>query len=74
MSDNNWWDDLVGKTVTEAKVALPHPKYSIRVVKENGQNYIVHADMRVYRIDVAVENGIITEIVNPMSDYWSVDN
>jgi hypothetical protein len=70
----NWWDNLIGKTIEEAKNILPDGKYSIRVCKRDGVEFALLADIQVYRIDVAVQGNVITKIINPMYKYWSKDN
>ena len=53
------FDYLIGKSVK----GLKKPKgYTVRVVKEDGVWYMVTMDFRTDRINVIVENGIITEI------------
>jgi hypothetical protein len=55
---------LVGNSLEHARNLLSEidSKLYIRVVKENGVNYIVTCDFVTERINVHVENGIITEV------------
>jgi hypothetical protein len=56
------YEELIGKTVEEAKAE--HPAMRIRVMKLDGKGQIGTADYRTDRINVAVEDGIITEVLN----------
>lgn len=52
----------VGKTLSEARLALGKLGYTIRVMKEDGQHKIGTCDFRMDRINVTVENGKVTEV------------
>ena len=51
--------ELIGKTLAEAELLLPA---RVRPVKVDGQFYMVTQDLRMDRVNVVVEKGIITEI------------
>lgn len=55
------FDYLVGKTVEEA--AKQEPAYTIRVIKRDGEPTVVTRDMNLFRINVEIENGIISKVV-----------
>lgn len=55
---------IIGKTVKEAESLLQRP---IRVIKEDGESYAVTCDFVSERINVTVENGIITEFNGVLS-------
>jgi len=52
---------IIGKNPKKIK----HNKYIVRVVKENDIDLAVHFDLRRNRVNVHVNNGIITKV-----DYW----
>ena len=57
-------DALVGLTVDEAaKVAEEHG-WELRVAREDGEDLIVTADYRPLRVNVAVEAGVVTEVLS----------
>lgn len=53
---------LIGHSVEECEGMLQKP-YFIRVRRENGVEYMVTQEWLPERVSVAVENGIITEIL-----------
>lgn len=54
---------LIGKSVENARNLLSEieSEYYLRIVKEDGVIYMVTCDVVTTRINVHVENGIITE-------------
>lgn len=50
---------LIGLTVEEAKKIVP---YEIRVTKENGKSYMVTMDFKTNRVNVEINNDLITEV------------
>lgn len=53
---------IFGKTVAEAKKILSKHKLTLRVVREDGNSYIVTADIRKNRVNVHVDNKKISFI------------
>ena len=55
---------LVGKSIEHARNLLGEmdSKLYIRVVRENGVDYIVTMELNPNRINVHVENAVITEV------------
>lgn len=54
----------VGLCVADAKAAAETVGYTFRIVRENGVDLAVTMDYQGWRVNVAVENGIVTEIVS----------
>lgn len=52
---------VLGKTVVKAKAAIPDG-YTIRVIEEDGEEFMVTMEKRNNRINVVVKKGIITKI------------
>jgi hypothetical protein len=52
---------FIGHTLEETEGILQKPYY-FRVTKENGVNYMVTCDFVPERVNITLENGIITEI------------
>jgi hypothetical protein len=55
---------IVGLTVDEATTVLDQQALTIRVVRDDGADLPATADFRPDRVNVAVENGVITEVVS----------
>ena len=62
---NTHLDKIIGFTVEEACVNIRRSTgmddLHIRVVEEDGQSIIVFLDYRIYRINVAVKDGVISQ-------------
>ena len=56
-------DVIVGLSVDEATQALTAQGLTLRVVREDGVDLIVTDDLREDRLNVAVEAGIVTEVL-----------
>ena len=54
---------LVGKSVDRANTLLNEMEsnYHIRITKKDGVNYVITDDLVSKRLNVIVENGVITE-------------
>jgi hypothetical protein len=59
-------DQIVGlcQADAEALVAREYPDATVRVVRIDGLDQVVTDDLRNDRVNVAVENGIVTEVVS----------
>lgn len=55
----NNYDDLIGKTFNEA-MAL-YPSMQLRVVYEDGVHYVQTMDFRFDRLNLDLEDGLITK-------------
>lgn len=55
-------DSLIGKTVDEAREICKQNNLSFRVTIKDGVAYIITMDLRFDRINVNVENGVITKV------------
>jgi hypothetical protein len=59
--DNN---QLIGKTLEEGKAYAESIGCTLRVTKKDGEGMMVTMDFRPNRINVAIVNNIITEVLN----------
>jgi hypothetical protein len=57
-------DALIGLTLEEAAPVVAQAGFELRVVREDGVDLVVTEDFRENRLNVAVEDGIITELVS----------
>lgn len=57
-------DSVVGYCLADAQKLAENFGYTIRVVREDGVDQAVTDDLREDRINVAVENGAVTEVVS----------
>ena len=55
-------ESLIGKSIDEARSICIDSNISFRVVREDETNYIVTMDLRSDRINVEIDNGIITNV------------
>jgi len=63
MSDKDiLFEYLKGKTYKEAQEICKEAKFTLRVVKEDGNYKIVTRDYRLDRINLELENNIITKV------------
>ncbi len=56
--------EIIGLTPPAASDVLVNRGFSVRVVSEDGDSFMVTSDWRPERINVAVEKGVITGIVS----------
>jgi hypothetical protein len=52
---------LIGKPLEQAKELAGFNGFAIRVTREDSTNYMVTMDIRFDRIDVQIDNGVITK-------------
>lgn len=58
--DSEFFASLVGKPVAEAQSLAEAAGYRLRVTVVDGEPNIVTMDFRMDRINVAVDNGVVT--------------
>jgi len=58
------FDYLIGKTLDVAETLAFQEDYHIRVMKENGEKYFGSADFDLKRINVAIFDNKITQILS----------
>lgn len=56
---------LVGMLITDARALARKGEYTLRVVKKDGHVYQLTPGVDYQRLDVEVEDGIVTKVVNP---------
>lgn len=54
-------NSIVGKSLTEAKELAGFNGFAIRIVREDGERYMVTMEHRMDRINVEIDNGIVTK-------------
>lgn len=54
--------DVVGFLVADARDLLARQGYRMRVTRIDGEPAVVTCDYRGDRVNVAVENGVVTEV------------
>lgn len=52
---------LIGKPLNEAKKLASFNGYSIRITREDNNNFPLTADMRFDRINIEIDNGMVTK-------------
>jgi hypothetical protein len=52
---------IIGKTLNEAKELASFNGYSTRVTREDSINYVVTMDLRFDRINLQLDNGVVTK-------------
>lgn len=55
-------NQIVGMDCQAAKQALEEAGYALRVIRENGSHKIVTMDYRPERVNVSIDDGIITNV------------
>jgi len=53
-------DKLIGKTKEQAAEILRNATY--RIIKEDGEDFIVTMDMVAHRYNLIIEKGIVTDV------------
>ena len=53
-------ESLIGKSLNEATQIAGFNGFSIRVTREDSTNYIITMDLRFDRINLQIDNGIVT--------------
>lgn len=54
-------ESLIGKSLEQARELSGFNGFTIRVTREDSTNYMVTMDMRFDRINVQIDNGLITK-------------
>jgi len=54
-------DSLIGKTEELAKSLANSSGYALRVTRNDNQNYAITMDYRFDRINVEIDNGLVTK-------------
>lgn len=62
MSSPQVFQNIVGKTVVEARAELQKLGYSLRVIAEDGKSFPVTADHSPSRVNVAVVRGVVETV------------
>lgn len=52
-------ESVIGKTLDQANHLAGFSGFTIRVVRENGESYMITADLKLTRINVEIENGLV---------------
>ncbi len=60
MTNKDFIEYLIGKSIEEARLVCVESNRDFRVVREDSTQYIITMDLRLNRINVEVDNGIIT--------------
>lgn len=53
-------NSIIGKNLSEAKELAGFNGFAIRIVREDGERYMVTMEHRLDRINVELDNGIVT--------------
>ena len=59
--DNKICDLIVGKTYSYVKEVCEKDNITLRLLREDDKNHIMTMDIRLDRINVEVDNGIVTK-------------
>lgn len=54
-------ESLIGKTLNEAKELASFNGFSIRISREDNNNFTLTMNMRFDRIDIELDNGLVTK-------------
>jgi hypothetical protein len=54
-------ESLIGKTLNEAKELASFNGFSIRISREDNNNFPLTMNMRFDRIDIELDNGLVTK-------------
>jgi hypothetical protein len=57
-------DKAEGMTEVEAKVFFQKHGYTMRVTRRDGKAMITTRDMKINRLNVSIENGLVKEVVS----------
>jgi len=60
MEDKELLESLIGKTKEDAETLCNENKFKMRVIREDSINYIITMDLRFDRINIRIDNGIVT--------------
>ena len=60
MEDKELLESLIGKTKEDAETLCNENKFKMRVIREDSNNYIITMDLRFDRINIRIDNGIVT--------------
>lgn len=58
----NKWEIIIGKTLDEANIIAQKENYTIRPIRINGNPCLTTRDHKSNRINVSIENNLITKI------------
>jgi len=59
----NYWDNLIGLDEERAEVEVKNRHWVMRIVKKNEQSMVGTCDLREDRVNVVVNQGIVTEVM-----------
>lgn len=62
-NENLFLQSLIGKSLEQAKELAGFNGFTIRVTREDNNNFPLTMDMRFDRIDVQIDNGVVTKCV-----------
>lgn len=54
--------DLIGLSEIDARKIVTDNGFKLRVIRKDGKNYAGTCDLNPNRFNIAIENGIITEV------------
>ena len=57
------FEKIIGMKFTEAAKAIQQEGFKVRITKQDGKNLIVTMDFDVNRINVAVDDDVVTKIL-----------
>jgi hypothetical protein len=59
----NYWDNLIGLDEERAEVEVKNRHWIMRVVQKNKQSMVGTCDLREDRVNVVVNQGVVTEVM-----------
>ncbi len=54
---------LIGQAEQDAVVASEAQGFAVRIAQRDGENFVLRADMQFSRVNLVIENGIVTEVL-----------
>jgi hypothetical protein len=55
-------ESLIGQYEQDAVAASEAQGFAVRIARRDGENFLLRADMQFSRVNLVIENGIVTEV------------
>jgi hypothetical protein len=56
-------DSLIGQSEQDAVAASEAQGFAVRIAQRDGESFVLRADMEFSRVNLVIENGIVSEVL-----------